>query len=61
MDHFNTPLTPTNSSSGFKRNREVFELTDATVPIVLTEIYRMLHPNLWNTHCSHKYTELSLK
>lgn len=42
---FNTPLSPTDKSSGQKINRETSELINIIYQVDITDIYRLFYPN----------------
>ena len=46
MGDFNTPLIPLDRSVRQKMNIEIGELTDSMTQMDLTDIYRIIHPNI---------------
>jgi exonuclease III len=44
MEDFTTPPSPVDRLSGKKTNKEILELNNTIVQMVLTDIYRVFHP-----------------
>jgi hypothetical protein len=58
---FNTPLSPIDSSSKQKINKEILELNHTIDQMDLADVYRILHPTSDNTHSSQQHMEPSPK